>query len=241
MDNIRTVSDTKREFYNFFTRPISSIYRRFIEELLVEMHLLSVNADYQYNPIYALGVVTLFRKFMHGYQPADHQDLIFDALCKSTGGDVKKYLEESNIILHEAEMLSISDFKENLTRSNQEEISEKLLWNSYYSIAKYPKFKYSRLLAIGLYSLLEKISSDLVENKEEYSKAIEQIANDLKLSSEKIQKDLEVYCGNLEKMQQLLTAIEDSLEFDRKKRISQKEENIPKVNDHELKKDSTMP
>ena len=237
MDNIRTVSETKREFYNFFTKPISSIYRRFIEELLVEMHLLSVNADYQYNPIYALGVVTLFKKFMYGYQPDDHQDLIFDALCKSTGGDTKRYLEESDTILHEAEMLSVSDFKGNIVRLSQEEINEKLLWKSYYSIAENSKFKYSRLLAIGLYSLLEKISSDLVESKEEYNKAINQIANDLKLSSEKIQKDLEVYCGNLEKMQQLLTAIEDSLEFDRKKRISQKEENVLETSDDELKKE----
>ena len=237
MDNIRTVSETKREFYNFFTKPISSIYRRFIEELLVEMHLLSVNADYQYSPIYALGVVTLFEKFMYRYQPDDHQDLIFNALCKSTGGDTKQYRQESNTILNEAETLSISNFKEDFTKSAQEKVNDKLLWKSYYSIAQNPKFKYSRLLAIGLYSLLEKISSDLVESKEEYNKAIEQIANDLGLSSERIQKDIELYCSNLEKMQQLLIAIEDSLEFGRKKRISQQEEDTLKTNDNELKEE----
>ncbi|NEQ21393.1 MAG: photosystem II biogenesis protein Psp29, partial [Microcoleus sp. SIO2G3] len=28
MNNVRTVSDTKRDFYNHHTRPINSIYRR---------------------------------------------------------------------------------------------------------------------------------------------------------------------------------------------------------------------
>ncbi|HAX86545.1 MAG TPA: photosystem II biogenesis protein Psp29, partial [Cyanobacteria bacterium UBA11370] len=66
MNNVRTVSDTKRDFYNCHTRPINSIYRRVVEELMVEMHLLSVNVDFRYDPIYALGVVTSFNRFMQG-------------------------------------------------------------------------------------------------------------------------------------------------------------------------------
>ena len=58
VDSVRTVSDTKREFYALHTRPIDSVYRRVIEELLVEMHLLSVNHDFQYDAVYALGVVS---------------------------------------------------------------------------------------------------------------------------------------------------------------------------------------
>ena len=43
--NLKTVSDTKRSFYTHYNKPINSVYRRVVEELLVEMHLLSVNAD----------------------------------------------------------------------------------------------------------------------------------------------------------------------------------------------------
>ncbi|MEO1521535.1 MAG: photosystem II biogenesis protein Psp29, partial [Cyanobacteria bacterium J06633_2] len=35
MSNVRTVSDTKRQFYKLHSRPISSIYRRIVEELIV--------------------------------------------------------------------------------------------------------------------------------------------------------------------------------------------------------------
>ena len=63
MSNVRTVSDTKRSFYALHTRPISSIYRRVVEELMVEMHLLSVNVDFSYDSIYALGVVTTFDRY----------------------------------------------------------------------------------------------------------------------------------------------------------------------------------
>ena len=69
MDTARTLSDTKRSFYTLHTRPINSIYRQVVEEMLVEMHLLSVNADFHYEPIYALGVVNSFDRFMQGYQP----------------------------------------------------------------------------------------------------------------------------------------------------------------------------
>ena len=60
VNTVPTLSDTKRRFYKQHTRPISSIYRRFLEEMMVEMHLLWVNKTFVYDGIYALGVVTSF-------------------------------------------------------------------------------------------------------------------------------------------------------------------------------------
>ncbi|MER3587246.1 MAG: photosystem II biogenesis protein Psp29, partial [Mastigocladus sp. ERB_26_1] len=77
MNNVRTVSDTKRTFHSLHTRPINTIYRRVVEELMVEMHLLAVNVDFSYNPIFALGVVTSFDRFMQGYQPESDRESIF--------------------------------------------------------------------------------------------------------------------------------------------------------------------
>jgi len=83
VSNVRTVSDTKRAFYNNFDRPVTSVYRRVIEELMVEMHLLSVSGDFVYDPIYALGIVTTFDTFMEGYRPEGDVETIYAALCKS--------------------------------------------------------------------------------------------------------------------------------------------------------------
>ena len=82
MNNVRTVSDTKRAFYGQHTRPINAIYRRVVEELMVEMHLLLVNADFNYDSIYALGVVNTFDRFMKGYEPESDRTSIYTAIIQ---------------------------------------------------------------------------------------------------------------------------------------------------------------
>ncbi len=220
MDNIRTVSDTKRKFYGYHTRPINSIYRRFVEELLVEMHLLSVNIDFRYDPIYALGVVTSFQRFMQGYSPESDKASIFNGLCQAVDDSSDKYHQEAEAILNEAKGLPIADFKDKLTHVTDVQAGEGILWGTFGAIAANPKFKYSRLFAIGLYTLLMEIDADLVKDEEKRTETITQISEGLKFSSEKLQKDLDIYRSNLDKMQQLLTVIEDTLEADRKKRAS---------------------
>ena len=220
MDNIRTVSDTKRKFYGYHTQPINSIYRRFVEELLVEMHLLSVNIDFSYDPIYALGVVTSFQRFMQGYSPESDKPSIFNALCQAVDGSSEKYHQEAEAILNEAKGLSIVDFKDKLTHVTDNQVGEGVLWGTFGAIAANPKFKYSLLLAIGLYTLLMEIDSDLLKDEEKRTETIKEVSEALKFSPEKLRKDLDLYRSNLDKMQQLLTVIEDSLEADRKKRAS---------------------
>lgn len=231
MDNIRTVSDTKRKFYGHHTRPINSIYRRFVEELLVEMHLLSVNVDFRYDPIYALGVVTSFERFMQGYSPESDKASIFNALCEAVGENGDHYRQEAETIFNEAKGLSITDFQEKLKRVTTEETGEGILWGTCSAIAANPKFKYSRLLAIGLYTLLMEIDLDLVKDEEKRTQTINNVSEAFKISSEKLQKDLDLYRSNLDKMQQLLTVIEDTLEADRKKRAAKEAEKTNKIVD----------
>ncbi len=231
MDNIRTVSDTKRKFYGYHTRPINSIYRRFVEELLVEMHLLSVNVDFSYDRVYALGVVTSFQRFMQGYSPEDDKTSIFNALCQAVDSNSEKYHQDAEAILSAAKGLSIADFKDKLTHVTDNQGGEGALWGTFGAIAASPKFKYSRLFAIGLYTLLMEIDADLIKDEEKRNETITQVSSALNFSSEKLQKDLDLYRSNLDKMQQLLTVIEDTLEADRKKRASQEVEKPAEVVD----------
>ncbi|MEL4896660.1 photosystem II biogenesis protein Psp29 [Crocosphaera sp. Alani8] len=231
MDNIRTVSDTKRKFYGYHTRPINSIYRRFVEELLVEMHLLSVNVDFRYDPIYSLGVVTSFERFMQGYSPEDDKPSIFNALCQAVDGKSEEYHQEAEAVLKEAKGLSIGDFKDKLTHVTSNQGGEGVLWGTFGAIAANPKFKYSRLLGVGLYTLLMEIDADLVKDEEKRQETIKEVSEALNFSPEKLQKDLDLYRSNLDKMQQLLTVIEDTLEADRKKRASTEAEKPAEVLD----------
>ncbi|NJL37597.1 MAG: photosystem II biogenesis protein Psp29 [Leptolyngbyaceae cyanobacterium RM2_2_4] len=216
MNNVRTVSDTKRAFYSTHTRPINSIYRRVVEELMVEMHLLSVNADFRYDPIYALGIVTAFERFMQGYRPDHDKVSIFNALCQSIGDDPQTYRQDFERLRSEVSGLSLDNLMGQLKQSENSESGG--LTEQFQAIAQNPKFKYSRLFAIGLYSLLELVDADLVKDEKRRNDALQQVGAVLNLPDEKVQKDLELYRSNLEKVAQAQIVMEDILKADRKKK-----------------------
>ncbi len=223
VDAIRTVSDTKREFYRLHTRPINSIYRRVVEELMVEMHLLSVNADFTYDSLYALGIVTSFEKFMQGYQPENDRESIFNALCQSVGGNPNQYRQDAERILNLAKGMSVENFLSNIG-DNASEVSDNELIQVLRGVAQKEQFKYSRLFAIGLYTVLIDIDPELIKSTEKREEALAKLSQTLKLSDDKLKKDLELYRGNLEKMSQLLQVIEDTLEAERKKRLQKEQD-----------------
>lgn len=215
--NVRTVSDTKRAFYNGHTRPINSIFRRVVEELMVEMHLLEVNEDFHYDPIYALGVVTSFERFMQGYQPEKDKASIFTSLCQAQGGDPQKYQQDAQELVDLASPMSADQLIDWITQSASHDSSEKLP-AQIRAIATNSKFKYSRLFAIGLFTLLELVDPELVKDEPKCTQALQQISTALNLPEGKAQKDLELYRSNLEKMAQARKMLQDILETDRKKR-----------------------
>jgi photosystem II biogenesis protein Psp29 len=216
VNNVRTVSDTKRAFYAHHTRPINSIYRRVVEELMVEMHLLSVNVDFRYDPIYALGVVTSFDRFMQGYRPEQDKPSIFNAICQSVEGNPDQYRQDAESLKSQVAGFSLDDWKRQLPGS--ESFNSGPVADLLRSIAENPKFKYSRLFAIGIYSLLEQIDPEMLKDDKQRDAVLQQTSTALKLPDDKIQKDLELYRSNLDKMTQAQIVMEDILKADRKKR-----------------------
>jgi len=217
VNNVRTVSDTKRAFYTLHTRPVNTIYRRVVEELMVEMHLLSVNVDFIYNPIYALGVVTAFERFMQGYQPERDKELIFNALCRAVEDEPQGYQQEAERIGALAKSLSAKDLIAWLSGATHLDGTSELQ-AQIQSIANNPSFKYSRLFAIGVFTLLELADSELVKDEKQRTEALKQISTTLRISEDKLQKDLDLYRSNLEKMAQALIVMADMLSAERKKR-----------------------
>ncbi|MBR8837793.1 MAG: photosystem II biogenesis protein Psp29 [Stigonema ocellatum SAG 48.90 = DSM 106950] len=217
MNNVRTVSDTKRTFYSLHTRPINTIYRRIVEELMVEMHLLSVNVDFRYNSIYALGVVTAFERFMQGYQPEREKESIFNALLQAAQEDPQRYKQDAERLQGLAKSLPATELIAWLSQTDPD-VRDAELQSSLLSIANNPNFKYNRLFAIGLFSLLELSDPELVKDEKQRTEALKTIANGLHVSDDKLNKDLELYRSNLDKMAQALVVMADLLAADRKKR-----------------------
>lgn len=175
VNNVRTVSDTKRAFYNTHTRPINTIYRRVVEELMVEMHLLSVNVDFSYNPIYALGVVTSFERFMQGYQPERDKEPIFNTLCQALEDDPQRYSQDAKRLGALAQSLPPKDLIAWLSGTTHLNGSDDLQ-EQIQAIANNPSFKYSRLFAIGVFTMLELADSDLVKDEKQRVEALKQMS-----------------------------------------------------------------
>ena len=222
MNNVRTVSDTKRTFYTLHTRPINTIYRRVVEELMVEMHLLSVNVDFSYNAIYALGVVTSFDRFMDGYQPEQDQESIFRAICQDVEQDPQRYRQDALRLQALAASLPAKDLIAGLIQATS--LTQDVdLQKQLEVVAGNTNFKYSRLFGIGLFALLVQSDPELVKDDQRKAEALKAIANGLHLSEDKLIKDLELYSSNLEKMAQALIVMADIVSADRKKRDALKQ------------------
>ncbi len=217
MNNVRTVSDTKRAFYTTHTRPINSIYRRVVEELMVEMHLLAVNVDFQYDPIFALGVVTSFDRFMQGYVPEHDKGSIFNAICQAVETDPGRYRHDATRLQELAAGKSVSDlvswFEQSATADWGDDFQQQIK-----AIANNPKFKYSRLFVIGLFSLFEAADAAAMKETAKAEAALKQVCTALRLPEDKARKDLELYRSNLEKMAQAQALMADLLAADKKKK-----------------------
>lgn len=223
MNNVPTVSDSKRAFYAAHARPINSIYRRVVEELLVEMHLLSVNSVFAYDPIFALGVINSYDRFMESYRPAEDRESILNAVCGALNQDVATYRRDSEAML--AAMDGVDETKLLAWLAGDLDGAPGAIQDTVRSIAGKETFKYSRLFGIGLFTLLEKANPEMLKQKpEEQAEPLQPLVEHLHLPADKLKKDLETYASNLEKMAQAKIVMEEAVQAERKKRAQREEE-----------------
>jgi photosystem II biogenesis protein Psp29 len=235
VSNLSTVSDTKRKFYDQHNRPINSIFRRVVEELLVEMHLLSVNEGFKTDAIYALGVVSSYDKFMANYRPEEDKPSIFTALCQSMGSNGDTYRQEATALQAAAKELPGEDGVAELVALASSGSGNRLA-QTLQDIMGNQKFKYSRLFGIGLFTLLESIAPGKLEDEAARTAAIEKLAPCLNLPGEKVGKDWDSYRSSLTKLAQMEAAMADVIEADRKKREQREQE---KANSDKASSEST--
>jgi photosystem II biogenesis protein Psp29 len=223
VSNLSTVSDAKRKFNAQHSRPINSIFRRVVEELLVEMHLLSVNEGFVYDRVYALGVVSSFDKFMADYRPEVDKANIFVALCQCVNSSADQYRQDAAAVKDAMTQLQGTDVLAKLAEfagGNGQDV----LGQTLQAISNNPQFKYSRLFGIGLFNLLDEVAADKFADETSRADTVGKLATALNLPADKLAKDLDSYRSNLAKLVQMQAAMADVLEADRKKREKREQE-----------------
>lgn len=220
MNTVRTVSDTKKDFYLAFPKPVNQVYRRVVDELLVEIHLLKVNQTFVYDSIFALGFVTTFDRFTVGYKPETDRFAVFHALCTALQFDSDRVRQDATT-LSDLATKSPSDIKTLLTNPDSG-INLEPLSGQLHTIAHKENFKYSRLLGVGLYALLEIGDPEAIADSTKRESLIKLVGDSLKIGSDRLPKDIDLYRSNLDKIEQARQMIADMVEAERKKR-AQKE------------------
>jgi photosystem II biogenesis protein Psp29 len=221
VNTVRTVSDTKKDFYLAFPKPVNQVYRRVVDELLVEIHLLKVNQTFVYDSIFALGFVTTFDRFTVGYKPETDRFAVFHALCAALQFDSDRVRQDATTLSDLATKSPSDDIKTLLTTPdsgiNLEPLSSQLQ-----TIAHKENFKYSRLLGVGIYALLEIGDPEAIADSTKREALIKLVGESLKIGSDRLPKDIDLYRSNLDKIEQARQMIADMVEAERKKR-TQKE------------------
>ncbi|KAL3681924.1 hypothetical protein R1sor_024880 [Riccia sorocarpa] len=214
--DIPTVAETKRSFLENYRRPIPSIYSTVIQELLVQHHLLRYNTTYQYDPVFALGFVTVYDQLMDGYPSAEDRDAIFKAYISALKENPEHYRSDAKKLeawASEQSATSVVSFSgEGEVESILKDIAERAAGKG--------SFHYSRFFAIGLFRLLEvaKASDPAV---------LEQLAKALNVNKLSIDRDLDVYRNLLSKLAQGKELIREYVEREKKK-AAERESSAPK-------------
>ena len=186
-----TVSDSKKLFYEQFPYVIPGLYKRIVDEMLVELNLLNHQNEFTQDCLFCVGLTETFEELMKGYKPEKHLDLLFESLCSCTNFDAKEIKETSK------------KTQKNFNDKSSKDILKLLIENNNPNL--YP----SRILNLGIYIIISS-SVDLAEKKEtEKNKIISDILEKLNLSINKAEKDIGIYKSSISKMEQAKELIQE--------------------------------
>ena len=194
-----TVSDSKKLFHEKFPYVIPGLYKRIVDEMLVELNLLNHQNEFTKDYLFCVGLTETFKELMKGYKPEKHLELLFESLCSSTNFEAKD--------INEISLKSQKEFKNK--KSN--DILKLLIEKSNSKL--YP----SRILNLAIYILISNAQDLKEKDSSETNKMISNIFEKLKLSANKAEKDIGIYKSSISKMEQAKELIEELRTKEKKK------------------------
>ncbi len=186
-----TVSDSKKLFHEKFPYVIPGLYKRIVDEMLVELNLLNHQNEFTQDYLFCVGLTETFKELMKGYQPEKNMDLLFESLCYSTNFEAKEINEISKKSQKEFKDKTSKDILKLLVEKNNSKL--------------YP----SRILNLGIYILISNSQDFKEKNESDKNKMTSVIFEKLSLSANKAEKDIGIYKSSISKMEQAKELIEE--------------------------------
>ncbi|MCD7467264.1 Protein THYLAKOID FORMATION 1, chloroplastic [Datura stramonium] len=206
--DLPTVADTKMNFLTAYKRPIPTVYNTVLQELIVQQHLVRYKKSYQYDPVFALGFVTVYDQLMEGYPSEEDRDAIFKAYIEALKEDPEQYRADAQKLEEWARAQNANSLVDFSSKDGEIE-------NIFKDIAQRAGTKdgfcYSRLFAVGLFRLLElaNVTDPTI---------LEKLCAALNVNKKSVDRDLDVYRNLLSKLVQAKELLKEYVEREKKKR-----------------------
>lgn len=213
--DVQTVADSKRRFYAGYRRVIPGLFRRVVDELLVELHLLRRQQGFRPDALFATGLGQVFDNFTRGFEPADQREVLLTALCSATdldAADLRQQASRFRETIGQASEQQLKDWLEQRGAGAPEPLQAVL------QDAGRPDFHYSRLHAVGLMAMLQDLTGGDDQDPEALRSRAREVGLQLGLQQDKLDKDMGLYVSNLEKMAQAVELMEETVAAERRKR-----------------------
>ncbi|KAL6140044.1 hypothetical protein ACLB2K_058345 [Fragaria x ananassa] len=205
---LATVADTKLNFLKAYKRPIPSVYNTVLQELIVQQHLMRYKRTYRYDPVFALGFVTVYDQLMDGYPSDEDRDAIFKAYVNALKEDPEQYRTDAKNLEEWARAQSSSSLIEFPSKEGE---VEGILKDIAERAGGKGSFSYSRFFAVGLFRILE------LANATEPT-VLEKLCAALNIEKRSVDKDLDVYRNLLSKLVQAKELLKEYVAREKKKR-----------------------
>ena len=195
-----TVSDSKKLFHEQFPYVIRGLYKRIVDEMLVELNLLNHQNEFKQDDLFCVGLTETFKELTQGYKPEKHLVLLFESLCNSSNFESKKIQDSSKKTLEKYKEKSLKEI-EILLKENS-----------------VPNLYSSRILHLGIFLIIAN-ATDFNDIKDsEKNKIISDIINKLNLSFNKAEKDIGIYKSSIIKMEHAKELLQEAKLKDKKEK-----------------------
>jgi photosystem II biogenesis protein Psp29 len=170
-----------------------------------------------------VGLTQVFDSFSQGYRPEQQREPLFIALCAANGFDGPALRTQAEQARSGVGHHSLEEVKGWL--SNRGEGAPAPIAGLLQGVVR-PDFHYSRLVAVGLLSLLQSAQGADALEPQALRSAAHEIGEAMGLIKDRVDKDLSLYAGNIEKMSQAVELMEETVAAERRRRERAEQERL---------------
>lgn len=210
-----------QRFYEYFGKPVPFVFRSATNEILYLSHLDSVNARFEYNPIWACGVYSTFDVFFQGIDQ-DTRAQLYDSLMRALKLDPAKVKADAESVLSWANGKSETDV---VAAINGQDSSDVGKWLNKAHSSDVDDFLYTRNFGAGLIKIMQLVGVEPNSaNAKKWAEAMRfnQATSAMTgLTMSRFESDVGVFLSSVEKFQQVMQLFAE-VEAREKKKVAER-------------------